>query len=243
MDTFDVRKYITENRINEAPFRNKVDSLLAYYEAETGNEPGEGVKDEIVHLLGKGYSTDDVKPIIIDIEPLKEEKDVIEPDPQVVDGEERAKEIEDEAAAEEEDDNMPEVTVDLKYIEDRLAKPLKSAIEEDIFELIDKNNFLRTIKAVMKNSFYENEFLSEFSSDNNAVGGTLARILQVYSQKFLPELEYDIEKHKPYIEEFKEILDFGGSYTDFSKSLNDLKRDGWIFDSSTGDFEPVNNKE
>ena len=108
MDTFDVRKYITENRINEAPFRNKVDSLLAYYEAETGNEPGEGVEDEIVHLLGKGYSTDDVKPIIIDIEPLKEEKDVIEPDPQVVDGEERAKEIEDEAAAEDEDDILTE---------------------------------------------------------------------------------------------------------------------------------------
>ena len=189
MDTFDVRKYITENKINEAL--------------------------------------------------INEEKDVIDPDAQVVDGEQRAAEEDKEAAAKNIDDNMPEVTVDIKFIEDAIAKPLQDAIKEDKFDLIDKNSLLRTIKAVMKNSFYENEFLSEWDTDISAYGSTLSRIIQVYSQKFLPELNYDIEEHKPYIEELKEIFGYGGSYLGFEKGLNTLKRNGFIYDSSTGDFEPV----
>ena len=122
MDTFDIRKYITENRINEAPFKNKVDSLLAYYEAETGNEPEEGVQAEIVHLLSKGYDTDKIKPIIIDIEPLKEEKDVIEPDQDAFDAE---KERDGELPVPDEDGNVDDEESEDIPFEDRDAYVIK----------------------------------------------------------------------------------------------------------------------
>ena len=80
MDTFDIRKYITEGKV-----QNRIDSLLAYYEAETGEEADEDTKYEIEYMVSRGSNDDQIKSNI-----LSEEKDVIEPDQDAVDAEEES---------------------------------------------------------------------------------------------------------------------------------------------------------
>ena len=104
MDTFDVRKYITENNIKEQEgYERRYEITFTDGSTEQIGKHISVSPEDVIGSLKKKYARQgkEIKNIEhMGIKPLDlyEEKDVIEPDPQVVDGEERAKEIEDEGA-------------------------------------------------------------------------------------------------------------------------------------------------
>ena len=63
----------------EGKVQDRIDSLVSYYEAETGNVASEDVEYEIEYMVTRGKFDDQIKANV-----LKEDKDVIEPDKDAV---------------------------------------------------------------------------------------------------------------------------------------------------------------
>ena len=212
MDTFDVKKYITENRINEKEgyesrylitFADGTDEEVGkhasvspedvigslkkkyarrgkevsdvkhlgekpqgIYESDMGNavefymdhygetEMAPEVRDAISDALDSGKPLEWIKSQIkngfLDMV-LQEDKDVIDPDAQVVDGEQRAKEVEDE------EEEGPDMEIVNKYKDDfekKLATYVSNVFENYKGDIIDYKKFLKEIKDLRETEDY-----------------------------------------------------------------------------------------
>ena len=149
MDTFDVRKYITENNIKEQEgYERRYEITFTDGSTEQIGKHISVSPEDVIGSLKKKYARQgkEIKNIEhIGIKPidLYEEKDVIEPDPQVVDAEERAKEIEDEESEDITDSKYSRLA---KKAEARLASNLKSSKDFLNNDFVKKEHLIDSIR-------------------------------------------------------------------------------------------------
>ena len=219
--------------LEEASMRDKVDGLLAYYEAEMGEPADDGMEREIKSLIANGKSTDDVKSIIINRDTINEQEDVLEP--QDVPEKEPEQDTEEK---EEETDKLPEI--DKKFIssvESKLAKNISSNIKEVNDEYIDKKMLADAIR-IVKNA---KEWKQFFVQDN----------LDDYENLDVDDVkdsDYINELYKDYISNivsvytknslFKEILDNEDIYPMdvLFANLSDLLEDEEFMNFNRGSY-------
>ena len=236
MDTFDIRKFITENRINEAPLKDKVDSLLAYYEAETGEPADSGMEREIKIHLAKGKHPDDVKSIIVNKDNINEEKDVIEPDEDVIDAENADKDVEtergpiDEKEKEEVEEYMKRI---LLYAHGRGEEFENEQVHFN--RVINPKIYVKAIKTIRKSDWYDDALRDEWIDTIDRVKTSLE--LYILEQHILSKGITDVEKAKEAYNDMGYTLDLPNtspSDSGFEKLIQNLK-DGDITDINTWD--------
>ena len=209
MDTFDVRKYITENNIKEQEgYERRYEITFTDGSTEQIGKHISVSPEDVIGSLKKKYARQgkEIKNIEhIGIKPidLYEEKDVIEPDPQVVDGEERAKEIEDEG-------NKFKKDID-KY----LAKTVVDKFEEDEdgntqYDLIKKNNVLRAVKSVRENgtrSLTYNELIDEPTLEEALLEVNTAVVKLALRNDIKNDPGIDYSEANDYLTEYIDLFD------------------------------------
>ena len=183
MDTFDVRRYITENKINEDMeyhFRVRLDNG----EEHTITRSTEGATEKEIKnkLFGMPYADG----IVVGIKPLgkkpagiTEEKDVIEP--------EDVPEKEEEEDTKDSSKSFKEVR---RYAESKMVKLLQDLFSDDYdydsdtdeyqtIKYYSKPNILKTIKSMRENSEYYNDMFDDFSEEeafSNMLNNTLRNL-------------------------------------------------------------------
>ena len=203
MDTFDIRKYITEGKV-----QNRIDSLLAYYEAETGEEADEDTKYEIEYMVSRGSDDDQIKSSI-----LSEEKDVIEPDQDAVDAEKAAAEKEEENYDDSEESSIERTAQEEEYLKDYLdmldnavARQLNKTKDSLGKGVVDKKRFLDTVRMVKNSDYIKNidiyfndgpfdgERFSDLEIRRDAYLEYLSSILGSYFDKLFIEAPESVEE-------------------------------------------------
>lgn len=158
----------------EGKVQDRIDSLVAYYEAETGNEADENVEYEIEYMVTRGKFDDQIKANV-----LKEAKDVIDPDKEVV-------------AAEKEEEESPfdydkeKVEALIPGMEKKLATAIHSAYNpdpdafDDSVPSIDQRYILSMVKKIRDNKDMYYQLISDRGEE-----GALAYIADKISYEYL----------------------------------------------------------
>ena len=163
----------------EGKVQDRIDSLVSYYEAETGNVASEDVEYEIEYMVSRGKFDDQIKANV-----LKEDKDVIEPDKDAV-------------AAEKEEELYPldydeeKVEAILPSMEKKLATAVHSAYNPDEgSDLespdIDQKYILSQIKAIRDNKDLYYQLINDRGEDE-ALKAISDKIILAYLKKYVEE--------------------------------------------------------